>query len=38
MKEKIDEGDEKVFSTLYDESDNEKKYNNHLLAQYETLK
>ena len=38
MKEKIDEGDKKVFSTLSDESDNEKEYNNNLLAQYETVK
>ena len=38
MKEKIDEGDKKVFSTLSDESYNEKEYNNNLLAQYETVK
>ena len=34
----MDEGDEEVLSSLSEESNNEKDYNNHLLAQYETVK
>ena len=37
-KEKTDEGNEEVLSALSEESNNEKEYNNHLLAQYETVK
>ena len=36
-KEKTDEGNEEVLSALSEESNNEKEYNNHLLAQYETV-
>ena len=38
VKEKVDEGDEEVLSALSEESNNEKEYDNHLLAQYESVK
>lgn len=38
VEEKKNEGDEEVLSALSEESNNEKEYNNHLLAQYETVK
>ena len=37
-KKKKNEGDEEVLSALSEESNNEKEYKNHLLAQYEKVK
>ena len=38
VEEKKNEGDEEVLSALSEESNNEKEYKNHLLAQYEKVK
>ena len=38
VEEKKNEGDEKSLSALSEESNNEKEYKNHLLAQYEKVK
>ena len=38
VEDKKNEGDEEVLSALSEESNNEKEYKNHLLAQYEKVK